>query len=130
MCASPDLWSECLVALVRRSVVAWGRLDDFPELRSVVAEVELDWGGEMFMVAMTATSADGSPPSLAERSRLAVFRITDWFNGHGDLVMAMGAAVSVARLLVSASATLEEDVLIEEFVHRLSSEADDLLRDH
>jgi hypothetical protein len=86
--------------------------------------------GQQLLATTGQIPADGSPPSLAERSRLAIFRVTDWFNGHGDLVMAMGAAVSVARVLVSASATREEDVLIEEFVHRLSSEADDLLRGH
>lgn len=128
-CGSPHLWSECVTALIRRCVVAWARLGEVPELRGLVQEIELEHDAQMFFAAVTTSPADESSVPVAELSRLAVHRATAWFNSHGDLWATLGAAVSVAGVLTSASATLEsEDVDVEQFVRQLGVEADALLR--
>jgi hypothetical protein len=54
-CGSPHLWSECLTALIRRSVVAWSRLGELPQLRDLVAETNLEHDGQMFLLAITTS---------------------------------------------------------------------------
>jgi hypothetical protein len=128
-CGSPNLWSECLTALIRRSVVAWSRLGAIPELRQFVASVEFERDAEMFLVAVATEAPDDSDLPLVERSKLAVHRATAWFNSHGDLWATLAAAVSVTGALVSASTTIEdEDIDLERFVQDLGAEADALLR--
>lgn len=127
-CGSAQVWSECLTALIRRSVVAWSRLGEAPELREFVTEVDLERDGQLFMVAVTTEPADEPATTLAERSRLAVHRTTACFNSHGDLWATLAAAVSVTGILVSAATTLEEDHIdLERFVEELGVEADALL---
>lgn len=127
-CSSPHLWSECLTALIRRSVVAWSRLGDVPELRQLVAEIDLEQDAQMVLAAVTTEPADEPDVPLAERSRLAVHRATAWFNGHGDLWATLAAAVSVTGLLTSAAATLEaEELDLEKFAEQLGADADALL---
>lgn len=127
-CASPGLWSECLTALIRRCVVAWERLGAVPELREMVRQMELDPTSELFLLAVVSVPTDEEPSALRDRSRLAVHRVTDWFNGHGDLVSTIGAAVSVAGVLVSTTLILEDDEPdIEAWVRALGTEADALL---
>ncbi|MFN8027970.1 MAG: hypothetical protein U0W40_16885 [Acidimicrobiia bacterium] len=128
-CGSPALWSETLTALIRRSVIAWSRLEPFPQLREVVEELELEPGSRSFLIAVTTGGAEEyHDASLAERSRLAVFRVTAWFNGHGDLSATLGAAVSVAGVLVTFAVSLaEEDEDLELAVRKLGAEADALL---
>jgi len=129
-CSSPQLWSECLTALIRRSVVAWSQLSEIPELRDLVGAIDLERDGQMFLVAITATPADRAELPLAELSRLAVHRATAWFNGHGDLWATLAAAVSVAGVLTSAATTLgSEDLDVEQFVKQLGVAADALLED-
>lgn len=128
-CGSPHLWSECLTALIRRCVISWARLGEVPELRGLVQELKLEHDAQMFLAAVTTSPADESSVPVAELSRLAVHRAAAWFNGHGDLWATLGAAVSVAGVLTSASATLESDeVDVEQFVRQLGVEADALLR--
>lgn len=127
-CGFPQLWSECLTALIRRSVVAWSRLCSIPELRDFVSTVDLERDAELFMVAVTTEPADDANAPLAERSRLAVHRATAWFKSHGDLWATLAAAVSVTDVLVSAATTLEdEDVDLKRLVEALGREADALL---
>lgn len=127
-CGSPQIWSECLTALIRRSVVAWSRLGAIPELREFVSTVDLERDATMFMIAMTTEPADEPNAALAERSKLAVHRATAWFNSHGDMWATLAAAVSVTGVLVSASTTIEDhDVDLEHFVEALGKEADGLL---
>jgi hypothetical protein len=127
-CGSPQLWSECLTALIRRSVVAWSRLSPIPELRQLVREIELESDGRMFFTAITTGTADAHDEPLVEHSRNAVHRVTAWFNGQGDLWATLAAAVSVAGVLASAGATLaDEDLDIEQYVQQLGAEADALL---
>jgi hypothetical protein len=129
-CGSPHLWSECLTALVRRSVVAWARLGQVAELRALVAEIDLEQDARMFLAAVTTEPAEEPDLPLAERSRLAVHRATAWFNGHGDLWATLAAAVSVTGVLTSAAATLEVDDLgLEQFTEQLGADADALLID-
>jgi hypothetical protein len=127
-CGSPHVWSECLTALIRRSVVAWSRLGEVPELRGLVEEIDLEHNGKTFLAAITTAPAAEVGLPLAELSRLAVHRATAWFNGHGDLWATLGAAVSVAGVLASAATTLEPEHLdVEVFVQQLGAEADALL---
>jgi hypothetical protein len=129
-CGSPQLWSECLTALIRRAVVAWDRLGVEPGLRLGIADMELESDAEIFMVAVTTEPADDSALALAERSRLAVHRATAWFNSHGDLWATLAAAVSVTGVLVSATTTVEsDDIDLKGFVEELGAEADTFL-DH
>lgn len=129
-CGSPHLWSECLTALIRRSVVAWSRLGEVPELRDLVEEIDLERDGQMFLAAITTTPADEAQLPLAELSRLAVHRATAWFNGNGDLWATLAAAVSVAGVLTSAATTLESEGFdVEQYVQQLGAEADALLAD-
>lgn len=128
-CASPGLWSECLTALIRRCVVAWDRLDAIPELREMVGQVELEPDSDLLMLAVVSGPVDEDTTDLRDRSRLAVHRVTDWFNIHGDLVATIGAAVSVAGVLVSTALLVEEaEPDIDAFVRALGVEADALLR--
>lgn len=129
-CGSPQLWSECLTALIRRSVVAWSRLGEVPELRQLVEDIELERNGQTFLATITTAQADEAEPPLAELSRFAMHRATAWFNGHGDLRATLAAAVSVAGVLTSAVTTLEsEDVDVRQFIRQLGAAADALLVD-
>ncbi len=122
------LWSECLTALIRRSVVAWSRLGEVPQLRDLVGEIDLNHDGQMFLAAITTSPADEARLPLDELSRLAVHRATAWFNGHGDLWATLAAAVSVTGVLTSAATTLDDEELdVEQYVQHLGGEADDLL---
>jgi hypothetical protein len=107
VCASGQLWSECLTALIRRSVVARSRFGEVPELRSAVGEIGLQQKSDLFLSAVVSGQPDEQSSDLATRSRLAVYRVTEWFNGDPDLVATMAAAVSVAISLVSVAFTLE-----------------------
>lgn len=129
-CGSPHLWSECLTALIRRSVVAWSRLAEVPQLRDFVAEIDLEDDGQMFFTAITTSPADEAGLPLAELSRLAVHRTTGWFNGHGDVWATLAAAVSVTGVLTSTATTLESEGLdVKQFVQELGADADALLHD-
>jgi hypothetical protein len=127
-CGSPQVWSECLTALIRRSVVAWGRLEEFPDLRESVVQIELEQDSRTFLVAITTEPADEAGLPLEVQSRLAVHRATAWFNSHGDLWRTLAAAVSVVGMLVSAAAAIvENDVGLERFAQDLGADADALL---
>jgi hypothetical protein len=129
-CGSPQLWSECLTALIRRAVVAWSRLCEVPELQQLVEDIELEPNGQTFLAKITKTSAAEAELPLAELSQLAVHRATAWFNGHGDLWATLAAAITAAGVLTSAVSTLEsEDVDVGQFVQQLGVEADALLVD-
>jgi hypothetical protein len=127
-CGSPQLWSECLTALIRRSVVVWARLAEAPGFGEVFDQMDLVGDARIFLVAITTEPVDEPRLPLSERSRLAVHRVTAWFNSHGDLWATLAAAVSVTALLVSAGTTLvDADMDPELFVQELSVGADALL---
>lgn len=129
-CGSPQIWSECLTALIRRSVVAWSRLGEIPEIRQFVTEIDLEHNGQMFLTAIVTAPADDDELPLTALSRLAVHRATAWFNGHGDLRATLAAAVSVAGILTSTLTTLESENLdVALFVQDLGVAADALLLD-
>lgn len=127
-CGSTQLWSEAVTALIRRSVVAWSRLGEFPELQELLATVELDHDGQSFFTAITTSPAGEVGLPLAELSQLAVHRTTAWLNSRGDLTATLAAAVAVTGMLVSTARHLEDDDCdIERFVAELGQEADELL---
>lgn len=127
-CGSSAVWSECLTALIRRSVVAWARLGDAPELRIRVQQMELEGSSGVFLAAVTTEPADERSLPLRERSQLAVQRVTDWFNSHGDLWATLAAAVSATGVLVTVAAILEdEDTDVEELVQKMGADADALV---
>jgi hypothetical protein len=128
VCASSELWSECLTALIRRSVVAWSRFGEVPELRSAVGEFGFEQKSDLFLLAVVSEQPDEQSSDLATRSRVAVYRVTEWFNSNPDLVATMAAAVSVTISLVSVAFTLEnEEPDPETFVTTLGAQADLLL---
>jgi hypothetical protein len=106
---SPQMWSECLTALIRRSVVAWVRLGEIPELRELVKQLDLERGGRLFLVAIATEPADDPGLPLAGRSRLAMHRVTGWFNSQGDMWATLAAAVSATGVLMSTAATVVEE---------------------
>ena len=93
VCAVPELWSECLTALVRRCVAAWARVEVSPELAEMISSSMVHADQGVLFTAVSTTSVDDLPVGLPDRSREAVHRVTAWLNGKDDL--RLGASGSV-----------------------------------
>ena len=128
VCAAPDLWSECLTALVRRCVTAWARVEVSPEIADIISTSSVHADEGVFLAAVSTTSADDDPVGLADRSREAVYRVTAWLNGKSDLRSALAAAFTVATTLMTAALVFEdEEVDRQAWMMQLGAEADALL---